>query len=252
MAEGRKATKGAKRDEAPDGIRDRIVGWGRTATKKLIANPKNWRTHGKEQETALGDLMEQVGWIQSVIVNKRTGMLVDGHLRVRLAQKHGVANVPVIYVDLSPKEEALVLAAMDPIAGLAGVDQKKLAEVLRGVEDPKGAGLATLIADLSKKIGEGGDVIEDAPEVPFTEELLEEHNYVVLYFDNTVDWLHLLSLYPLREVKSKRSKGRFQQIGVGRVVRGIEFLRKVTGESVADEIERESRREKVRRREVKA
>jgi hypothetical protein len=60
---------------------------------------------------------------------------------------------------------------------------------------------------------------------------LEEHNYVVLYFDNSVDWLHLQSVFPLAEVKSLRSKGRFQQIGIGRVVKGIEFIRKIRGEA---------------------
>ena len=38
--------------------------------------------------------------------------------------------VPVSYVELSEAEEALVLASLDPLAGMAVTDQAKLAELL--------------------------------------------------------------------------------------------------------------------------
>lgn len=62
-------------------------------------------------------------------------------------------------------------------------------------------------------------------EVEFTEELAEEHNYVVLYFDNDVDWLYLQSLYPLKTVQALDSKIGYKKAGVGRVVKGVEFIR---------------------------
>lgn len=33
------------------------------------------------------------------------------------------------------------------------------------------------------------------------EELLEKHNYVVLYFDNDVDWLQALTLFDIHTVR---------------------------------------------------
>jgi hypothetical protein len=35
------------------------------------------------QEAALAGILGQVGWVQQVLVNRRTGHVVDGHLRVR-------------------------------------------------------------------------------------------------------------------------------------------------------------------------
>jgi hypothetical protein len=39
--------------------------------------------------------------VQSVVVNQRSGFVIDGHLRVTLAIRSGQAMVPVTYVDLS-------------------------------------------------------------------------------------------------------------------------------------------------------
>ena len=64
----------------------------------------------------------------------------------------------------------------------------------------------------------------------FTEELLEEHNYIVLYFDNEVDWLQAKTLFGVKKVKALDSKKGFEKAGVGRVVNGaqaLENLRKV-------------------------
>jgi len=63
-------------------------------------------------------------------VNKRTGRLVDGHLRVILSLRRGEHFVPVSYVDLSEEEEALVLATLDPLAALAGTDADVLDSLL--------------------------------------------------------------------------------------------------------------------------
>lgn len=78
-------------------------------------------------------MLDRVGWVQQVIVNQRTGHLLDGHLRVSLALKKNEATIPVVYVDVSPEEERLVLASLDPIAGLAGIDHEKQTELLAQV-----------------------------------------------------------------------------------------------------------------------
>jgi hypothetical protein len=65
------------------------------------------------------------------------------------------------------------------------------------------------------------------PEVPFTEELMEEHNYIVLYFDNEIDWLNLQTIYPLPVVKTIESKEGYMMKGIGRVVKGTDFIEKI-------------------------
>lgn len=67
----------------------------------------------------------------------------------------------------------------------------------------------------------------EKPEVEFTEELLEEHNFVVLYFDNQVDWLQAQSILKLKRVKALDSKEGFEKMGVGRVMKGIDAIERI-------------------------
>ncbi len=114
-------------------LRSRIVGEEDVAPDQLLANPANWRRHPKEQHAALEGMLRAVGWVQRVIVNRRTGHVVDGHLRVEVALRRGEPTIPVLYVDLSDQEERVVLAAIDPIGGLAETDQDMLDGLLDGV-----------------------------------------------------------------------------------------------------------------------
>ena len=115
---------------APSAWRNRIVGHGEEAPDQLLANPMNWRAHPKAQQDALSGELAEIGWVQQVLVNQRTGYVIDGHLRVALAISREEPMVPVLYVDLNEAEEMRVLAALDPLAAMAVMDQEKLAELL--------------------------------------------------------------------------------------------------------------------------
>jgi hypothetical protein len=118
--------------ETQTGWRSRIVGQGVEAPDQLLANPNNWRIHPQHQQKALGGILDNIGWVQDVIVNKTTGYVVDGHLRVALAISKGEATVPVSYVELSESEENLVLAALDPVGTLAVADLDALDKLRLG------------------------------------------------------------------------------------------------------------------------
>lgn len=112
--------------------RSRIAGHGEARPTDLVPNARNWRTHPAAQRAALGGVLDDVGRVQQVVVNRRTGHLVDGHLRVALAQERRELAVPVTFVDLSEKEEALVLATLDPVAAMATADAALLKSLLSG------------------------------------------------------------------------------------------------------------------------
>lgn len=133
-------------------LRSRIVGEGEEAPDQLLANPLNWRTHPKQQVEALEGLLSEVGWVQRVIVNKTTGHVVDGHARVALALKRNEPSVPVLYVDLTEREEQLVLAALDPIGGLATTDRATLEQLLHTVTTTDPA-LQQLLSELAQDAG---------------------------------------------------------------------------------------------------
>ncbi len=56
------------------------------------------------------------------MVNRTTGHVVDGHLRVELAVARNEPSVPVTYVELSEDEERLVLATSTPSAAMAAAE----------------------------------------------------------------------------------------------------------------------------------
>ena len=129
-----------------DQWRNRITGHGEEAPDQLLANPRNWRIHPRAQQDALAGLLDQVGWVQDVIVNRRTGHVVDGHLRVSLAISRDERTIPVVYVDLDEAEEALVLASLDPLAGMAVTDNEVLRELIAGADAASEALQAMLAA----------------------------------------------------------------------------------------------------------
>lgn len=130
---------------------NRIVGYGEETPDQLIANPRNWRIHPTFQQAALKGSLTQLGWIQDVIVNKRTGFVLDGHARVTLAMRHDQPVVPVKYVDLSDDEEALALATLDPLASLAVADPDQLIPLLRQAQ-AEDAALQQMLNDLALNV----------------------------------------------------------------------------------------------------
>ena len=77
---------------------------------------------------------------------------------------------------------------------------------------------------------------KEQPEVEFTQVLDETHNYIVLYFDNEVDWLQAQTLFdikPVRLLSTKRGEDNVNgnKLGLGRVLRGVEVINRLLREN---------------------
>lgn len=153
---------------------NRITGYGTEAPDQLAANPKNWRVHPKHQQAALKGALDSLGWIQNVIVNQRTGFVVDGHARIALALRHNQAEVPVTYVDLSEAEEALALATLDPISAMAGADKDQLEALLAEINTQDEA----LLDMLSGLRTDAGLIPSDLEFKEFDESAADDVKYV--------------------------------------------------------------------------
>lgn len=132
--------------------RNRIVGAGEADPAELLPNPANWRRHPRRQRSALAAALDAVGWVGQVLVNRQTGRLVDGHLRLELALARNEPTIPVLYVELSESEERLVLATLDPLAAMAEAERDQLAALLAGLE-PADVALRALLDDLAREAG---------------------------------------------------------------------------------------------------
>jgi DNA modification methylase len=140
--------------------RNRIIGHGDEDPAQLLANPKNWRLHPKAQQDALAGVLKEVGWVQDIIINKRTGFMIDGHARVALAISAG-ERVPVVFVDLSEQEEALIIATLDPLSAMAVADEDLLAELI-GSLDVSDAAVKALLDELAGNKLKAGLTDDDA------------------------------------------------------------------------------------------
>ena len=157
--------------------RNRIVGEGLVAAGELVPHPQNWRGHPASQGTVLAQTLGGVGWVQRVIVNQRTGRMLDGHLRAELARRQGADTpVPVVYVDLSEDEERTILATLDPIAGMAIANEETLAGLVRSIEDADLRSVAGTIAQtLNVDVDGKGEAGKDTPaQVDRAEELRQK------------------------------------------------------------------------------
>lgn len=132
-----------------ESIRNRNVETRRMKASDLLPNPKNWRTHPSSQSDALRAVLSEVGFVGTMIgVDTPDGvLLLDGHLRTETA---GDAEVDVTIVDLSPAEQAKVLATYDPLTDLAEADGKQLDALLRDFETGEEA-LAEMLNELAEE-----------------------------------------------------------------------------------------------------
>jgi ParB-like chromosome segregation protein Spo0J len=110
---------------------NRIVGYGSEEPDQLLANPGNWRIHPKHQQDSFLGVVHDVGMVQNIMVNRVTGHVVDGHMRVLLAIKEGQRSIPITYVELSEEEEAEILATYDPIGAMAVADRDLFESLLK-------------------------------------------------------------------------------------------------------------------------
>jgi hypothetical protein len=133
--------------------RNRIIGHGEQPAISFMANPLNWRIHPKAQRDALTGILGDVGWVQSVIVNKTTGNVVDGHARIEEALKLGDDTpVPFVEVELSEEEEQKILLTLDPISALAAADKENLQALMDSASFDSPA-LDQMLADLAAEVG---------------------------------------------------------------------------------------------------
>lgn len=208
---------------------NRICGHADVPPESLTMHGQNWRIHNDKQRRVLQAMLDKVGFVKSITVSKRTNVILDGHLRVSLAIANNAATVPVEYVDVTPAEEAEILATVDPVGDLAGTDAAKLAELRELFETPD-YDVDAMIDDL---IGDFDPLDEDEfkPKGPKTADGLpemelrpyEHYDYLLVLATSTTEWNALAEKFGLQRVKVSREKGA-PKVGVGRAIPAKKLL----------------------------
>ena len=175
--------------------RNRIVSYTLEVPEDLLANPANARRHPGIQRDVMRGSLDELGWIAPVVVNDLTGYVIDGHMRIEEAITEGTPIIPVIHVDLSPDEERLALAILDPVGDFAILDQERLDDLIASIVVENTA-LEALLATLS-----GEDVDSKPIHVPTPS---TKRTLVLTYDDDTfTELVGALSLLPGTDAADK-------------------------------------------------
>lgn len=189
--------------------------------KPYKKNPKN---HNDKDVDLIIKSIKKSGWGDPLLVCPETNEVLSGNGRLMDAKKLGMEQVPVVYApkELTEEQKANLVIASNKLVEVSGYNKN-----LEGLIEEFGLNSADFGIDFAKVEKEK----EEDGDVPFTEELLEEHNYIVLYFDNTVDWLQAQTLFGkyLGKKQALASKEGFRKMGVGRVVKGADVLKDLVG-----------------------
>lgn len=192
---------------------------------ELIPYEKNPRKN-KEAVEYVANSIKEFGFKVPIIIDK-DNVIVAGHTRYKASQKLKLKEVPCIIADDLNKEQIKAFRLADnKVSEKASWDTSLLnAELIDILDiDMEDFGFDKLIEEIEE---------DEEPEIEFSEVIGEEHNYIVLYFDNEVDWLQAESLFDIKPVKcgstrtDKKISKNMQRIGIGRVLKGSEAINKI-------------------------
>lgn len=132
------------------------------------------RRHPERQRQALTASIRQRGFVVPVLTT-RDGTLIDGALRLEIAQLLGLTSIPVVYVDdVGTDERRLLTIALNKLPELGGWDDKALAvelsELLKAVDldfTVEAIGFGTAEVDVLLEVNLGLDAEQEPdPETP--------------------------------------------------------------------------------------
>lgn len=197
--------------------------------KDLKPYEKNAKIHTQEQVEQIMKSIEQFGMNDPIAVWGEDNLIVEGHGRLEALKQLGHDEVECIRLDhLSDEERKAYTLAHNKLTMNSDFDFDILDEELNNILniDMTDFGFLESEEEIEKEK-------EEKPEVEFGEVIGEEHNYIILYFDNEIDWLQAESLFDIKPVKcgSTRKDGKITEkmsrVGTGRVLKGSKAINKI-------------------------
>ncbi len=179
---------------------------------------KNARKHSEKDINAIKNSIEEFGFSDPIGIWSDKNIIVEGHGRLLAAKRLGMDSVPCIRLDhLTDEQRKAYALAHNKTAELSKWFDELLQSELADIEDIDMELFGFDLDAVTEKDEEPG-------EIPFTEELMLTHNYIVLYFDNDFDWEVAQEKFGLQKVKDLIPR-KGQPTGIGRVINGREVLK---------------------------
>ena len=199
---------------------------------QLKAYEKNSRTHGKKQISQVVASIKEFGFTNPLLIDEND-TLIAGHGRLLAAKEMGMDEIPCVRLShLSDAQKKAYVIADNKIALNSGWDDDLLKSELEELDN---LGFDVAVTGFDDLLDGAGLDEQEEGEVKFSEYLNEANNYVVLTFDNEIDWLSAQTHFNLESVHSRRANGKPWSKGIGRVVNGGQYLKRMTEDQLEGE-----------------
>lgn len=192
---------------------------------QIIPYVNNAKEHPQEQIEQIKASIQECGYNDLIAIDENN-VIIEGHGRFEALQELGYTEIEVVRLSHMTEEQKKKYRIIhNKLTMNTDFDFGLLEEELAAMsEDEK----AFFGFDVFDEVLEE-DEEEEKPEVRFTESLEERHNYIVLYFENDVDWLQAETVFGIQRVKelSTRKDGKEMKkprMSIGRVINGAEAL----------------------------
>jgi len=99
----------------------------------LKAHPMNPRVHPESAIDKLEQSIKEFGWTNPILVSA-DGYVIAGHARLKAAEKAGIEEVPVIYLELEGEKAEAYLIADNRLQDETDWDYEKLKDLLQELD----------------------------------------------------------------------------------------------------------------------
>lgn len=179
---------------------------------------------------AICESLRRFGQQKPIVVQASTRYIVAGNHLWKGAKALGWGEVAANVVDMDDRTASAYLIADNRTSELGAYDDDALGEMLRVLAEQdnlRATGydaddVDAFLRDLAKDQG-----VKVPGEFTFATELMEAHNYVVLVFDNELDWNVAQQRLGLQKVSAPDATETYNREGIGRVLRGIEVIGRI-------------------------
>ena len=192
-------------------------------------NPRNVKTVDIER---LKKQIIELGFYKPLICCRENGKYITlgGDKRFLVLQSLNQKEVEISVVKAETDAMKLKYALSDN-DNVGENDEQKIAELTyRHIEeiDLKAYKIETShsisLQEVVEKFAPDIEPKVEKPELEISDELLESHNYIVLFFDNEIDWQTAREIF---QIKAQIGDTAMKTTGIGRVVNGAEILKRL-------------------------